>query len=126
MKTKWMKYKEKGESTPSHWTKSNTVSFCPKCDKTFRTITLADRHLKESDHGTFRKKFYVGQRHRNIYGERNGRAKLTNLERKFLRRLYRDGVSTYVLGLYFNITQQAAHTIAVKRNLKSLLNNLIN
>lgn len=113
-KTRWHKYRDKGKSNPTHWTKSTVVSYCRECDRTFRTITLARQHSKQTDHKTFRKKFYVAQRHRNIYGERNGNAKLTNLERKFLKRLFRDGVSTYVLGLYFNLTQTGAHTVATK------------
>lgn len=98
---------------------NTVVSYCPRCDRTYRTRVLGYAHAKDFGHHVFRKAFYSGQRLRNVRGERNGRAILTDLEASFLRRLYADGVSTYVLGLFFDMTQQAAHRIAIGKSYAS-------
>lgn len=110
--TKWQRFKKLGSKNPMHWTRSNVVSYCAKCDKTFHLISDGIGHRKESGHPIYRKKFYRGQRAKNLNGERNGASKLTVLDVALLRKLYTGNVSTYVLGLFFNISQQAAYMIA--------------
>lgn len=66
----------------------------------------------------YRKKFYTGQRVKDIAGERNGSHKLSLLEVHLLKNLYRGGVSTYVLGLFFSVSQQNAHAIVTGKTWK--------
>jgi hypothetical protein len=119
--SRWKRLKAAGEDVPNHWTKRTIVSYCAKCDQTFRTITNGKAHVKKSGHEVLRKPFFRGQRFNDLRGERNGAHKLTRIEVDFLRSLHRAGVSTYVLAVYFEITQQNAHTIATGKSWKVAL-----
>lgn len=120
MKTRWQRYKILGARNPYHWTKRSVVGYCKKCDRTFNTCKARRKHKGETGHSIISRKFYIGQRFKNLKGEHNGAHKLSETAVKIARALHKTGVSTYVIGLFFEISQQMAYNIVTGKSWKHI------